>query len=124
MNNRKIWAVLAVIVVLDGCWYLWERSQEVTPGTLIGGERSEQGCLGLAGYSFDETVGACTRSFELTPDIRRAAGIAVASVGRDCALTVVSFSSYEEVGAYDITLERGTERARQTVVIRNWQVTK
>ena len=126
MNNRKYWGWgFLVLIIVVGGWYVWKFSQEVpTPSAPIGGERSAEGCLGPAGYSFDETVGACTRSFELTPDIRRAAQIAVDSVGRGYALTVVSFNSYEEPGAYDITLERGTERTRETVTIRNWQVQK
>lgn len=122
MNNRKYWGLgFLVLIIAAGGWYVWE-SREVTREPVIGGERSAEGCLGPAGYAFDETVGACTRSFELTPDIRRAAQIAVASAGRGYALTVVSFNSYEEIGAYDITLERGEERTRQTVTIRNWQV--
>lgn len=125
MNNRTYWGwlgILGILIIAVGGWYIWQNLQQTVQNPIIGGERSAEGCLGPAGYSFDETVGACTRSFELTPDIRRAAQIAVDAVGRGYALTIVSFNSYEEVGAYDITLERGTERTRETVIIRNWQV--
>lgn len=93
-------------------------SSEVEEPT-IGGQRDEHGCLGPAGYSFDDTIGACVRSFELTPDIAEAARLAVEKVGPGYALTVVSFNSYEEPGAYDIVLERGEERTLETVYVRN-----
>lgn len=120
-KKLKIAIATGLLAVVVGGWYAWQRSQSPV---VIGGERDAQGCLTPAGYVFDEAVGACARSFELTPDISKAARMAVDSVGRGYALTVVSFNSYEEVGAYDITLERGVERTRQTVIIRNWQVQK
>ena len=94
------------------------------PGTPrpIGGDRDANGCLVAAGYAYDIEVGACDRSFELTPDIKRAAKIAVDKVGRGYGLTVVSFNSYEERGSYDITLERGEERTQETVYIKDWKV--
>ena len=89
----------------------------------IGGDRDKYGCLIGGGYAYDENIGACTRDFELTPDIKQAAKLAVEKVGKSYALTVVSFNSYEEIGAYDITLESGLERTKQTIYIRNWKVT-
>ena len=120
MNSRKYLVFLVLLVIVIGGWCVWGNSRE----PIIGGDRDAGGCLVGAGYAFDETVGACIRAFELTPDIKQAAQIAVAAVGRGYALTVVSFNSYEEPGAYDIMLERGTERTQQTVTVRNWQVQK
>lgn len=93
-----------------------------TPDEPIGGQRDKDGCLNPAGYTFSKEVGACLREFEMTPDIINAARIAVEHVGSGYALTVVSFNSYEELGAYDIMLERGIEREATTVLIRNWKV--
>ena len=36
------------------------------PKKLIGGETDDHGCLGPAGYTWDEDVGACIRDWELT----------------------------------------------------------
>ncbi|MFA5841737.1 MAG: MliC family protein [Candidatus Paceibacterota bacterium] len=94
----------------------------ITREKSIGGQRDERGCLGPAGYTFSEDVGSCLRVFEMTPDIMKAARIAVERVGRGYALTVVSFNSYEEAGAYDIMLERGVAREKTTILIRNWKV--
>jgi len=123
--KKTIIIIVVLLVCVVGLFYYFKNKE--TPSiqdTPIGGSRDTNGCLGSAGYSFSEEVGACLRTFELTPDIMKAAKIAVDSIGRGYALTVVSFNSYEEVGAYDIMLERGVERIKQTVYIKNWQVQK
>ena len=121
MNDWRYVAMLGVLAVVAGVWYAWGRSPGNTPDA-IGGGRDAHGCLVAGGYAFDETVGACIRAFEMTTDILRAAKLAVDEVGRGYALTVVSFNSYEETGAYDIMFERGAEREAQTIYIRNWRV--
>lgn len=84
----------------------------------LGGERTIEGCLFSAGYSFNSAVGACLREWEMTPDIIEASRMAVEHRGKGYALTVVSFNSYEEEGSYDIFLERGDERTPETVHVR------
>ena len=120
---KKLLYIFVAVAALAGGFYAWTQygAPPVQPGP-IGGQRDEHGCLGPAGYAYDETVGACIRSFEMTADIKEAARLAVADAGRGYALTVVSFNSYEEVGAYDIMLERGAERIPTTVYIRGGKV--
>ncbi len=89
---------------------------------VIGGDRDVNGCLISAGYSFNQSVGACIRAFEMTPDIMKASKLAVDSIGSSYALTVASFNSYEEAGAYDIFLEQGVDRVKRTIYIKNWKV--
>ncbi len=89
---------------------------------IVGGDRDVNGCLISAGYSFNQSVGACIRAFEMTPDIMKASKLAVDSVGSSYALTVASFNSYEEAGAYDIFLEQGVDRVKRTIYIKNWKV--
>ncbi len=113
-------AILGLLAV----GYLLSAKPKPNQEILIGGQRDAHGCLTPAGFAYDEEVGACIRAFEMTPGIKKAAQIAVAKTGPGYALTVVSFNSYEEAGAYDIMLERGVERAKQTVYIRNWEVTE
>ena len=113
--------LLVALVILAGLTLAYSLMHKETLKP-IGGERDEHGCLGPAGYTYDSEVGACLREFELTPDIKKAAKLAVDSVGQSYALTVVSFNSYEEPGSYDITLEQGLTRASTTVYIKNWRV--
>jgi len=110
--------IIAVIVVALGVVFFGKKN----PPPLVGGERDLHGCLVAAGFAFDANVDACTRAFDMTPDITEAAKLAVAHVGGSYALTVASFNSYEEPGAFDIRLERGAERTPITVVIKNGKV--
>jgi hypothetical protein len=90
----------------------------------IGGERGEHGCLGPAGYSWDEDVGACIRSWEFPdPDQKRAAGIAVDHLGWRYATTVISVEGLECIGCFTLTIEQGEERERTKVEVRSWELT-
>jgi len=80
---------------------------------LIGGQRDEHGCLGPAGYSWDEEIGACTRQWELNEAQKQVAKLAVAKIGQTEGLTVVEVlpGSCEE--CYTVTFDTNQE---QTVV--------
>lgn len=112
--------IILIFILITAAWLFLKGDQD--PGTLIGGERDEQGCLVAAGYGFSESIGACVREFEMTSDIEEAARMAVEHVGAGYALTVVSFNSYEEFGSYEIVLERGEEWERETVYIRKGEI--
>lgn len=114
---KKIILVIGALVVL--VFVYWVVSKDAQ--TPIGGDRDDHGCLIAAGYSYSEEVGACLREFDMTPDIKQAAQLAVQHAGQSYALTVISFNSYEEPGAYDITLEKESGY-REMVVIKNWEV--
>ncbi len=122
MNRLTLVVVLLLIVAALGLGVYFLTPRTEAPS--IGGDRDAYGCFTPAGYLWNEKVGACLRNFEMTPDIMEAARIAVESIRKSYALTVVSFNSYEESGTYDIFFERGVERERKTVFIRNWQVEK
>jgi hypothetical protein len=120
MTNKTyiVMVIVAILLIVTGAYfYLFQ-----TKPAIIGGDRDDHGCLIAAGYAFDEEVGACIRAFEMTSDIKQAAHLAVDKVGLGYALTVVSFNSHEEIGSYDITLERGLEREKKTVYIRSGEV--
>lgn len=123
--KKQLIITVAILIILGAGGYLaWHNYTPTNgaPAQNVGGIRDEHGCLIATGYGFDTEVGACIRAFEMTSDIKRAAQLAVEKVGKSYALTVVSFNSYEEVGAYDITLEQGVDRKQETVHIKNWQV--
>lgn len=120
MKKKFIIGAIIVLAIVIGAFFLF--GNYIGTQMPIGGDRDSEGCLVPAGYSFDSKVGACIRDFEFTDDIKRAAQMAVEKVGRSYALTVVSFNSYEEVGSYDITLERGLEREKVTIYIKGWKI--
>ncbi len=115
--GRAIGFVILLVVVF-GYFYFFKNDKQKP----IGGDRDTNGCLTSAGFAWSPDVGACIRAFEMTPDIMKAGKIAVDYVGRFYALTIVSFNSYEEVGAYDIFFEIGEDREKKTVFIRDGKV--
>lgn len=92
----------------------------------LGGKsnQSDHGCRTAEQYEWNEKIGACARTFEMTPDIEDAARLAVLSVGQEYGLSVASFNSYEEVGAYDIVLAHEKTGESETVYIRDGKVTR
>jgi hypothetical protein len=114
MKKQVILLIIIVLAIL-GAAYIYFGGVPKS-ATTVGGQRDAHGCLGPAGYSYDEEIGACARGWELTPDIKRAAKIAVDYVGQGYALTVISLNSYED-RTYDIVLEKGTERTPVTIHI-------
>lgn len=125
LGMKKILSVLIIFLVAIGGIFLfqsYQQSEIENDDSLIGGDRTVGGCLASAGYGYSDAVGACVREWEMTPDIMEAARLAVGHVGEGYALTIVSFNSYEEEGAYDIFFERGEGRTLETVFIRNGEV--
>ncbi|VVB53609.1 Kazal-type serine protease inhibitor domain protein [uncultured archaeon] len=88
---------------------------------LIGGQKDEHGCLGPAGYSFDEAVGACTRSWEIKDESqKKAASTAVSYLGKSYALTVIQVDVYKCPGCFAVTLSKEGEQVKLTLT--NWTV--
>lgn len=83
MTNKTytIIIVMAILLIVAGAYFYLSQKKHV----IIGGDRDEYGCLIAAGYAFDTEVGACIKAFELTPDLRQAARLAVDRVGRGYA---------------------------------------
>ena len=86
----------------------------------IGGERDEHGCLGPAGYTWNESVGACIREWELNENQKQAAKIAVDYVGYEYATTIIEVMVARCPGCFVVKLEQGENRDAITVDISNW----
>jgi hypothetical protein len=89
-------------------------------GGPIGGQRDEHGCLGPAGYSWDENVSACVRPWELNESQKQAAGIAADFIEPEYATTVTGVETLSCPGCFIVTAEQGEARDRFTVTIANW----
>jgi hypothetical protein len=76
----------------------------------IGGERDEHNCLGAAGYSWNEEVGACVREWELDDKQRDAAKLAVAGLE---GYTVTRVEEARCPGCYKVHIEK---EGQQTMV--------
>ena len=83
----------------------------------IGGQRDEHGCLGPAGYTFVESIGACARDWEIdSEDKRQAAKIAVEYVGFKKGLTVSEVKVFKCPGCFEVILDR------KIISLQNWEV--
>lgn len=94
-------------------------TEELEP---IGGQRDEHGCLGPAGYTWNETPGFCLREWEVKDGYRKAAEIAGEYLEEQYGLTLVSIDPYNCPGCYYMEFETGENRDMISVDIMNWEV--
>ena len=85
--------------------------------TRVGGDRDEHGCIGSAGYRFDEEIGACLRDWELDENQKKAAKIGVEVTGMENS-TVIEVLTSQCPGCFTVTLEAGKNRLK--VKIQDW----
>ena len=86
---------------------------------IVGGDRDEHGCLGSAGYRFDEDVKACIRDWELDENQKKAAKIGVEALGLENP-TIIEVLTARCPGCFAVTLEAGKSRIRLT--LKDWLV--
>ena len=91
----------------------------------IGGQRDLHGCLGPAGYTWNEEIGVCSREWEIEGDEIRAAKITTEyldSTGRNSfGLTLVNVTYFHCPGCY--TVEYTTQDYEPiTVTIEDWRI--
>jgi len=124
MKNKTapiIVGILIIVIIIGAAIIILNYSKEDGGnGGNIGGQEDEHGCLTGAGYSWNESVGACVREWELKAEDRRAAEIAIAPLS--FPVTVVEVSKQECEGCYNITLQRNDNQERMEVNLRNWAI--
>ena len=87
---------------------------------IIGGDKDEHGCLISAGYSWNATIGACVREWELNEAQREAAKLVVAPLSYP--VTVVEVEVLECTGCFNVKLQRNDNQAMQTIKLVDWKV--
>ncbi|MFH0929184.1 MAG: hypothetical protein V1818_02380 [Candidatus Aenigmatarchaeota archaeon] len=85
----------------------------------IGGDRDENGCLGPAGYTWNEDVSACVREWELDEEQKSTATTAVDYVGWKYATTIIQVEPGDCEGCLKVLLEQGEDRDMITVLVDN-----
>ncbi|HII71211.1 TPA: hypothetical protein HA265_00470 [Candidatus Woesearchaeota archaeon] len=106
-------SIILLAIVLTGC--------QQKP---IGGDRDENGCLAPAGYSWDNDVGACTRSWELDAHEKEVAKT-VLVVQSYSSFTIVSVEKIENCeDCYDVTLQRNPidEETKKEIYLKPYVV--
>jgi hypothetical protein len=106
---------LLLVVLAMGCVGL---DVGITDNSTIGGQ-TVNGCLVAAGYSWNETVGACLREWELNGLDKVAAKKAAATVNGTA--TILEVDSGRCIGCFLVRLKTDKER---TVILENWEVSE
>jgi hypothetical protein len=123
---KTLLSVFIIGVVAIGGFALLQayqgREKQEDSAQLIGGDRTEEGCLTAAGYSYDSAVGACVREWEMTPETTEVAKTAVEQIGEGYALTLVSITVLDAEDSYDLLFERGENRTQEAVFIREGEI--
>jgi len=128
--NFLLVALAMLALVGAGCPTKQAEAPSAQPDTTanqppIGGQTDEHGCLGPAGYAWDEEIGGCLRVWELADeDARRAAKMAVEHLGRGIGLTIIESSEELCDDCFVVLLEKGEKhpKIRHEIEIQNWEV--
>ena len=79
--------IIAVVLLIVSIVVFRDKTNE-----LIGGQRDEHGCLGPAGYSWNETLQICIREWEFQGSDRQILEYAMNYTTKEYALTAVNIS--------------------------------
>ena len=111
---------LIIGIILLGifiCYLVVEYGKE----PIIGGETDEHGCLGAAGYTWNENVQACLREWELNDNQKQAAKIAVEEVGYEKGLVIIRVDVARCPGCFLVTIKKQDKQIKVSLV--DWEVT-
>ena len=86
----------------------------------IGGETDEHGCLLMAGYTWNESLGFCLREWELNENQREAAGMVIAPLSYYVTVTRVDVARCP--GCFAVHLQRNDNRQMLQVTLENWEI--
>jgi hypothetical protein len=86
----------------------------------IGGDKDKEGCLIGSGYFWNESIGACVRSWELNENEAKAAQIAVSPISTR-PVTVVEVITARCPGCFEVKIQTG-EGDPYIVSINNWKI--
>ena len=89
MKKHTYAIIILIVVVLVASIIVVRNGQEPSP---IGGERDEHGCLGPAGYTWNETLEVCLREWEVTGNDRQILEYAMRYTTKQYGRTVTNIS--------------------------------
>lgn len=110
-------AVIVLTILFLGC----------TSEKTIGGQRDEHGCLGPAGYSWDENSGVCARQWEITGETQTQAIIISAEhlkkTQDSYGITYTGIDVNDCEGCFVVHYSDKNNK-RMDVTIQNWTVSE
>jgi len=85
---------------------------------LVGNDSDEHGCKGSAGYSWNGSIGACVREWELDESQREAARIAVSPISAR-PYTIIGVETLKCPGCFNVKMQYA-DSAPTVISIANW----
>ncbi|MFZ5955655.1 MAG: hypothetical protein ACOYT4_04465 [Nanoarchaeota archaeon] len=96
-------------------------TEPITSNETIGGQKDEHGCLIPAGYSWNSTLNACVREWELDKDERKAVLLASAEFSSSVTIEQVEYKNC--TGCYNVHLKRNDNDEKIMIKLKNWKLT-
>ena len=118
MKKKFIYVTMFLVLILLVIIVIQYKNQD----KIIGGERDEYGCLGSAGYTYNENINACVREWELNENQKQAAKISVDSIGYEKGTTIIKVLVAKCFGCFVVEIEKGEDRIK--VTLENWEIKK
>ena len=116
MNERTSVILLASIIVVALFLVIMVAMKNQKP---IGGERDTYGCLISAGYSWNDSVAACLREWELDESQKQA--VKIATLPLSYRVTVIEVETLRCTGCFNITLQRNDNQNLFHVELVDWK---
>lgn len=82
---------------------------------IVGGDRDAHGCIGSAGYQWNEDIGACIRVWELSDTERSAAQTAMQHLGRQYGAAIIEVKQGTCANCFTVTVQSATSRSVVTI---------
>jgi len=120
-RNLIILTILVVIGIIF-CAYLMISpliNNIIISNGPVGGQTDSHGCLGPAGYSWNDSLGFCLREWELNDSNRQAAEIAIGPLSY--YVTIIKVDTLNCSGCFNITIQRNDNRISSNIQLKDWK---
>jgi hypothetical protein len=106
--------------ILGECTSTVSSGTDSGSGQLIGGQKDSHGCLGPAGYTWNEEVGACIRPWELDDQQKAAAKVAAESLSYTTTIIEVTKGTCDT--CYKVLLQGNQEEGQTEINVKDEKV--
>ena len=116
-----VFILLVITAIASSMIFDWNNNSNKQ---IIGGETDKNGCLISAGYTYDEGIGACTRSWEIKESTdKMAAKIAVESIDEtnQPSLTIENVNPVGCEGCFVVSLNY-EDNKKELIYLNDWEV--
>ncbi|VVB77982.1 Uncharacterised protein [uncultured archaeon] len=121
MKNKylDLTLMLTILIVILGALMTYSYIKEGNSQNIIGGDKDSHGCLGPAGYSWNSSIGACIREWELDSNKKEAAKVAIGPISYP--VTILEVKALECSGCFKVEIQRNDNQNKMTIELNDWK---